>query len=36
MARVLPGRFKLLGGTMRALGGLLDKSPIVGRLGKVN
>ncbi len=34
MARVLPGRFKLLGGTMRALGGLLDKSPIVGRLGQ--
>jgi hypothetical protein len=34
MARVLPGRFKLLGGTMRALGNVLDKAPIVGRLGQ--
>ena len=34
MARVLPGRFKLLGGTMRALGNVLDKTPIVGRLGQ--
>jgi len=33
LSRRLPGRFKLLGGTLSLLGRTLDKTPVVGRLG---